>query len=223
MKFSPPNPHGTPFLRVLALIVFALLIAVLSSLISYYFFSQSYNSKSTPPPYKISPTISPLGSCPPGYVYYGMPLGCITQQQAEYCRTHSCPICLTSTSKILTPAGEVDVKLVKVGTIVWTINKEGHKIEAPVLKVGSTKVPLYHQVIDLKLKDKRELLVSPGHPTINNKTVSQLKVGDKYDGSIVSNTFLVSYYGQRTYDLLPAGDTGFYYANDILMASTLSK
>jgi len=33
----------------------------------------------------------------------------------------------------------------------------------------------------------------------------------------------VAYSGDRTYDLLPAGPTGFYWAGGILLSSTLSE
>jgi hypothetical protein len=34
---------------------------------------------------------------------------------------------------------------------------------------------------------------------------------------------LVPYAGERTYDLVPAGATGRYWANGILLSSTLSR
>jgi hypothetical protein len=42
------------------------------------------------------------------------------------------------------------------------------------------------------------------------------------DGSKVTLWELVPYQGSRTYDLLPAGATGQYWANGILLSSTLS-
>lgn len=49
MKPSPspfsPNLHGTSFLRILALLAFAIVIAVLSSLITYYFLSKQLQTQ----------------------------------------------------------------------------------------------------------------------------------------------------------------------------------
>jgi hypothetical protein len=72
------------------------------------------------------------------------------------------------------------------------------------------------------LADGRELLVSPGHRTADGRPVGALRAGDDVDGSTVTRWELVSYAGGRTYDLLPAGATGHYWANGILLSSTLS-
>jgi hypothetical protein len=51
--------------------------------------------------------------------------------------------------------------------------------------------------------------------------VGQLQAGDPLDGGVIRSAALVSYTGYATYDLLPAGETGFYWANDVQLASTL--
>lgn len=107
------------------------------------------------------------------------------------------------------------------GTIVLTVDKNGALVLAPVIAVSHTPVAASHKMSHLVLKDGRNLLVSPNHPTIDEKTVGQLKKGDLYDGSTVELNDLVNYTDGRTYDILPAGDTGFYFANGILLASTL--
>lgn len=105
---------------------------------------------------------------------------------------------------------------------VWSVNVKGTKIVSKVIKVGSSLVPKGHIVIHLVLSDKRELWVSPNHPTADGRVVGNLTVGEKYDGSIIHVMKLVSYTDAKTYDLLPAGDTGYYFANGILMGSTLN-
>jgi hypothetical protein len=40
---------------------------------------------------------------------------------------------------------------------------------------------------------------------------------------VVTTWELVPYAGDRTYDLLPAGPTGAYWANGILLSSTLAQ
>lgn len=42
---TSPSPHGTRLLRILVLLVFALLIAVVSSLTTYYFLNRQYQSQ----------------------------------------------------------------------------------------------------------------------------------------------------------------------------------
>ena len=83
------------------------------------------------------------------------------------------------------------------------------------------EAPPIHQMVHLVLADRRELLVSPGHLTGDGRQAGNLRIGDALDGSTVASWELVPYAGGRTYDLLPAGATGFYWANGILMASTL--
>jgi hypothetical protein len=51
--------------------------------------------------------------------------------------------------------------------------------------------------------------------------MGDLRVSDRLDGAAVLSAGRVPYSGGATYDLLPAGGTGFYWANGILIASTL--
>jgi hypothetical protein len=76
-------------------------------------------------------------------------------------------------------------------------------------------------MIHLMLKDGRQLWASPGHPTSDGRTVIQLEKDAIYDGGAVELKESVAYGASETYDLLPAGETGFYWANGILLASTL--
>jgi hypothetical protein len=91
-----------------------------------------------------------------------------------------------------------------------------------VLEVGSVSVPAGHQMVHLVLTGGRELLASPGHRTSDGRQLGGLAVGDIVDGSSITTWELVPYAGDRTYDLLPAGPTGTYWANGILLSSTLA-
>lgn len=133
-----------------------------------------------------------------------------------------CPICLAASTLIATPSGPTPVPEVRVGTVVWTQAADGSRVAEPVLDVGSMEAPAGHMVVDLRLADGREVFVSPGHRTAGGVPVGALKVGDPLDGSVVSHWELVPYAGGRTYDLLPAGATGHYWANGILLATTLT-
>ena len=134
-----------------------------------------------------------------------------------------CPICLAATTLIATPAGPVRVTEVRVGTIVWTQGADGARVAAAVSEVGSMQAPSGHLMVHVRLADGRELLVSRGHRTADGRPVGTLRVGDQLDGSTVTLAALVPYAGGRTYDLLPAGATGFYWANGILLSSTLAS
>lgn len=132
-----------------------------------------------------------------------------------------CPICLAENTHIATPSGEIAVQDLRQGMAVWTQEASGARVAMEILKVSRTPVPSTHQMVHLVLEDGRELLVSPRHPTTDGRTSGDLKSGDMLDGSRVVTAELVSYEKGFTYDLLPAGDTGFYWADGILIGSTL--
>jgi len=131
-----------------------------------------------------------------------------------------CPICLAASTLIATPGGAVRVVDIKPGMVVWTADRNGNRVAATVLEVGSTQVPAGHLMVHLVLADGRELLVSPGHKTADGRALGSLAAGDQLDGSTIKLWELVPYSGDRTYDLLPAGGTGTYWANGVLLSST---
>ena len=91
----------------------------------------------------------------------------------------------------------------------------------PLVEIGSTPVPATHRVVQLRLSDGRAVDVSPGHPTADGRKVGDLTAGDGYDGAIVMSATLSPYSGGSTFDVLPAGATGMYWANGVLLGSTL--
>jgi hypothetical protein len=134
----------------------------------------------------------------------------------------NCPICLAASTSIATPNGPVRVIDIAPGTMVWTSSPGGRRVAAAVLEVGSTQVPAGHLMVHLRLADGRDLLASPGHRTADGLQLGALAVGEPLDGSTITLWELVPYAGDRTYDLLPAGPTGTYWANGILLSSTLA-
>ena len=132
-----------------------------------------------------------------------------------------CPICLSGNTVIETPNGPLNVKELKDGMTVLTQDQFGNKIIGTILKTAKTLVPPTHKMIHIVLADKRELYVSPNHPTADGRLFGELLVGDTLDGSKIKNTELILYDGTYTYDILPSGQTGFYWANGILIKSTL--
>jgi hypothetical protein len=71
------------------------------------------------------------------------------------------------------------------------------------------------------LSDGRVVEASPGHPAADGRPVGELKPGDLLDGSHVTAVERIPYVGD-TWDLLPDGQTGTYWANGVLLRSTLS-
>ncbi|HZY44489.1 MAG TPA: hypothetical protein VFF70_07045, partial [Anaerolineae bacterium] len=56
-----------------------------------------------------------------------------------------------------------------------------------------------------------------------SRTMGQLLNGDRLDGSEIDLIEFVPYNGQATYDILPSSETGFYWANGVLVKSTLAS
>ncbi len=134
----------------------------------------------------------------------------------------TCPICLAAGTWIDTPHGRVAVEDLQVGDPLWTADAAGGRVPAVVLEVVRVPVPPGHQVVHVRLEDGRQLWASPGHPTADGRRLGDLKVGDLLDGSRVALIERLSYNGIATYDVLPSGETGFYWANGILIGSTLA-
>ncbi|GEM_PF-734675 len=132
------------------------------------------------------------------------------------------PPCLSAATLISTPDGNVSIIELKPGMLVYTLDLNGNKVVKPVELVSKVLVSRNHQLCHLILNDGRHLFVSPGHPTANNGRVGDLVPGDVLDGAGVVSIEMVSYEAGHTYDLLPSGETGLYFANGIPMGSTLS-
>jgi len=148
-------------------------------------------------------------------------LGTIELALQEPSNLTACPICLARGSMIDTPNGEVAVETLHVGDLVWTLDAAGQRVAQPLVRVGSALVPVTHEVVHLVLADGREAWISPGHPTSDGRKVGQLRAGDLIDGSVVASAQLAPYVGGRTFDILPDGPSGAYWANGILIGSTL--
>ena len=142
----------------------------------------------------------------------------LTRQQAG---PPQCPICLALGTRIGTPGGERAVQDLRVGDVVWTVDANGVRVSAPLIAVGHTPVPATHIVVRVALDDGRLVYVSPGHPTADGRHIGDLAAGDALDGARIASVDRVAYTGGATYDILPAGTTGAYWANGVLLGSTL--
>ena len=132
--------------------------------------------------------------------------------------------CLPPSAKISTPIGETPINKLKQGDTVWTVNKKGEKIAVPIRLTNKVKVADTHQMVRIEMADGRKLQVTPGHPSaIVQKTIGEFEIGDTIDGSVIIKKSYIAYKEQYTYDILPQGETGFYWANGILIGSTLTQ
>ncbi len=148
--------------------------------------------------------------------------GKITVQKQES-SFNTCPICLTKGTLIETLNGQIAVELLRPGVMVWTVDRSGKQVSAPILKVSSIPVPSSYEVVKVSLGDGRSVTASPGHPTTELKALGKYQIGDTLDRGLVVDTERIVYSGGSTFDLLPSGETGFYRAGGILLGSTLTN
>lgn len=160
----------------------------------------------------------------PGWHFEGTitPYGQIKETKKET-SFNTCPICLARGTPIGTPGGAVPVEDLKPGMIVWTLDKMGQTIAAPIIKTSSTQVPPSFQVVKLTLHDGQSVTASPGHPTAEMRALGDYHIGDYLGSSLVISVERIACTGDATYDLLPDGETGLYWANGILLMSTLAR
>jgi len=76
-------------------------------------------------------------------------------------------------------------------------------------------------MIHIVLADGRQLTASAPHEIADGRSLGSLTVGDQIDGVTITALEVVGDSSGHTYDLLPSGETGEYWANGILMRSTL--
>jgi hypothetical protein len=137
--------------------------------------------------------------------------------RAEY----GCPICLPGDTSIATPKGDVQVKRLKTGDAIWTVDAGGQRVATTIEHADSVPTPASHALKRLKLMDGRIVTASPGHPLADGRIFDQIATGDLIGNVEVKAVELVPYGDKRTYDVLPAGTTGLYWADGVLIKSTL--
>jgi hypothetical protein len=162
-----------------------------------------------------------FGQCQSGYVNYGLPLGCISKQEYLSCQRTVCPICLSAGTEIAADKGWKQVTILKPGDLVWSINTVGQKVLVPIIKVSKRAVPQGTQLLHISLQDGRSLLISPNHPTASGLPFKDIEVGDSLDHSKVISINLTIYKDGFTFDILPQSYSGDYWANGVLVGSTL--
>lgn len=129
------------------------------------------------------------------------------------------PVCAAPDTPIATPLGERPIAELEPGDLVYTAGALGVSV-VPLVRVSRTAVKDHH-VVRLSLDGGETLFVSGGHPTADGRFFSDLRRGDALDGAAVVDATVVPYAHDFTYDVLPAGETGAYYAGGVLIGSTL--
>ena len=159
------------------------------------------------------PPVARQGDPPPGHSW-------LSAEQAQNRRQFGCPICLPAETRIATPSGERAVSLLRAGDPIWTTDPAGRRVRGRVLYAASTPTTGPHQVVRVTLADGRVVAASPGHPTLAGRALYELRAGDPLSGSVVSKVERARFVGARTFDVLPSGATGAYWADGVLLGSS---
>lgn len=131
--------------------------------------------------------------------------------------------CLPGSTLIDTPQGQKLITEIQVGDSVWTADELGMRQQAIVIKTNKQPVPSTHQMLHIAFEDGRTLTASPNHPTFNYQLLDSLVVSEGYNNSFITKLEKLDYIEEFTYDILASGSTGNYWAEKVLIGSTLKQ
>lgn len=160
------------------------------------------------------PPVAREGDPPPAWRW-------LTPEEVTAREQGGCPRCLPPDAVIATPAGDVAVHDLVAGALVWSLDDQGRRVAVPVVRVGSVATPPSHELVVVELSDGRTVRASAGHPTADGRTVGALAPGDTLDGARVIAVGHRLHDARATFDLLPASSTRAYWADGVLLTSTL--
>lgn len=132
-----------------------------------------------------------------------------------------CPTCVCASpdTPIATPNGERAIASLAVGDLVYSVDA-GRVVAVPLVLVHH-QAARHHAVMHVALSNGSVLDVSAPHPTADGRLFGDLKGGDTLGGVTITSVTKIPYRFENTYDVLPASDTGTYFAGGVLIGSTL--
>lgn len=142
------------------------------------------------------------------------------RERSRVARPGGCPICLPAGTRIATPGGRVPVEQIAPGDVVWTVDVAGSRVAAPVAQVVRRGTAGPHLLLRLSLADGRVLVAAGAHPAVDGMYLRQLRRGQTYDSAMIVSVGWVPSGVPATFDILPAGPTGTYWADGIPVGST---
>ncbi|MDX2054900.1 MAG: hypothetical protein SFV15_21030 [Polyangiaceae bacterium] len=148
---------------------------------------------------------------------------CVTPSEQGTCPMGCAPLCICASpdTLIATASGNREIASLKVGDLVYSVDHGVVKL-VPLLDVHHTPVK-NHSVVQVELASGAVLEISGRHPTADGRSFSGLLAGALLDGVQIKRVRVVPYHHAATYDILPASDTGAYFAGGVLIGSTLAR
>jgi hypothetical protein len=138
----------------------------------------------------------------------------------------TCPLgcvlcaCAAPDTPIATPDGERPIASLAVGDLVYSI--DGAAIKAVPVRYVAKNPVTNHEVVRVVLDTGALLEISAEHPTADGRSFGDLVAGARLDAATVREVRRVPYAHPHTYDILPASETGVYFAGGVAVASTLN-
>jgi hypothetical protein len=166
--------------------------------------------------------------CAPGMLCCVVPAGpvgppqCVAPNENGTCDP-GCPACECTSPEtpVATPRGERRIADLALGDMVYSVD-HGTVTAVPIVEVNRVRVEGHH-VVRAVLATGGVVEISPRHPTADGRSFLDLRAGDLLGGVAVVEVATVAYPGPYTYDILPASDTGSYFAGGALVGSTLTR
>jgi hypothetical protein len=148
-------------------------------------------------------------------------IGCYDPAQSEGTCPRGCPscVCASPDTPIATPIGERAIASLRVGDRVLSVH-HGRVVAVPILEIHQEPVR-NHRVVRVELTSGAVLEISAPHPTADGRTFGELRTDDTLGGVRIERVTVVPYSHLFTYDILPASDSGTYFAGGVLIGSTL--
>jgi hypothetical protein len=133
-----------------------------------------------------------------------------------------CPACVCASpdTPIATPQGSRPIAALREGDLVYSVD-HGKVVMVPILAAQRVEVDR-HVVQRVALASGATLEISARHPTADGRTFADLRPGGTLDGVAIRDVTMVPYQFDFTYDILPASDTGAYFAGGVLIGSTMA-
>jgi hypothetical protein len=104
---------------------------------------------------------------------------------------------------------------------VYSVDDEAI-VAVPIARVRRVHVE-NHAVLKIALEGGRSLEISPLHPDAAGALLGNLHAGDVLDHTRIEHVELIPYMHDSTYDILPASDTGTYFAAGVLIGTTMKS
>lgn len=151
----------------------------------------------------------------------GPNIGCVNPLDSGGTCPLGCPscICASPDTPIATPNGDSAIASLRVGDPVFSVD-HGQVVVVPIAEVR-TRAAANHYVVRVELARGAVLEISARHPTADGRTFGDLRSGGRLGEIEIKSATVVPYQHPFTYDILPASDSGTYFAGGALIGSTL--